>query len=262
MLEETGYIPKHRYAHGEEIREYANLVAEKYKIADSAVFLTKAEKMEWDESSKEWQVELMQRKAEPQVLNIRASFVAMVNGVLSWPKLPGIPGILDYHGDVFHSSRWEYSVTGGAPEDPTLDKLQNKRVAIIGTGATAVQLAPYVARSAKHLYVIQRTPAAVDVREQWKTDPDWFQKEVATSQGWQRERSRNFHQHFTTAQLPTLNLVNDEWTRAQGMVPIAGNPDPRSPKLPEDLPAYMKMLNDIDLPRQTRIRARVDDIGA
>jgi cation diffusion facilitator CzcD-associated flavoprotein CzcO len=138
LLEETGYIPKHRYSSGEEIRNYANLIAEKYNIAHSAVFQTKAEKLEWDEEIKEWQVQLtQQRTGKPaQTLNIRSQFVAMVNGVLNWPKLPGLPGILNYQGEMFHTARWDYSVTGGSPIDASLEKLKDKRVAIIGTGAT------------------------------------------------------------------------------------------------------------------------------
>lgn len=175
LLEETGYMPKHRYASGEEIRTYANAIVEKYGLADSAVFQTKAEKLVWDEASKEWQVELTQkRKGQPsKVLNISAQFVAAVNGVLNWSKLPGLPGISDYRGDVFHSSRWNYSVTGGSPADPSLENLKDKRVAIIGTGASAVQAVPHLAKWSKHLYVVQRTPSAVDTRGQRETDPNW-----------------------------------------------------------------------------------------
>jgi len=186
--------------------------------------------------------------------------VATVNGVLNWPKLPGFPGILDYEGEMFHASRWNYSVTGGTPTDPSLEKLKDKRVAIIGTGASAVQIIPHLARWSKHLYVVQRTPAAVDRRDQRETNPEWFQKEVATSTNWQRERSRNFHQHFTTAEQPATNLVNDQWTHAVGMVAIAGNPDHTGPKSPDELPAYMEFLHAIDLPRQTRIRDRVSSV--
>lgn len=107
---------------------------------------------------------------------------------------------------------------------------------------------------------MQRTPAAVDRRDQRETDPDWFKKEVANSPGWQRERFRNFHQHFTTAEQPSINLVDDQWTHAVGMVPISGNPDPAAPKTMEELPSYMKKLHGIDLPRQTAIRARVAQI--
>ncbi|KAF2793764.1 FAD/NAD(P)-binding domain-containing protein [Melanomma pulvis-pyrius CBS 109.77] len=260
LLEETGYVPQLRYSSGEEIRNYANLAAQKWGVAESAVFQTKAERLVWDEESKEWQVELVQqRKGEqPQTLNIRAPFVATVNGVLNWPKLPGFPGILDYHGDIFHSSRWDYGVTGGSPTDPSLTKMQGKRVAIIGTGATAVQIVPHLARWAKHLYVVQRTPAAVDERDQRKTDLEWFRNKVATSAGWQRERLRNFHQHLTTEKQPKINLVDDNWTGAVGMVAIAGNPD--GPKTMEELPAYMQKLHAIDLTRQDRIRKRVEHV--
>ncbi|KAF2811306.1 FAD/NAD(P)-binding domain-containing protein [Mytilinidion resinicola] len=260
LLEETGYVPRHRYSSGEEIRQYADLVAQKWGVADSAVFQTKAETLEWDEESKEWQVELVQQRhgEQPQTLHIRAPFVATVNGVLSWPKLPGVPGLLDYQGHVFHSSRWNYALTGGSPEDPSLTKLRGKRVAIVGTGATAVQIVPHLARWAEHLYVVQRTPAAVDHRDQRETDPEWFRNEVATAAAWQRERLRNFHQHFTIEKQPSINLVDDWWTGAVGMVAIAGNA--AGPKAMDELPAYMQKLHAMDLPRQQRIRKRVEEV--
>jgi cation diffusion facilitator CzcD-associated flavoprotein CzcO len=177
FLEEMGYMPKHRYTSGEEIRNYANLVAERFNLAKYAVFQTRAEKLEWDEATKEWQVQLLQMPTgtgEPsQALNIRSQFVVTTGGVLNRPKLPGVPGIANYRGDTFHSSRWDYSITGGCAADPCLEKLKDKRVAIIGTGASAVQIVPYVARYAKHLYVAQRTPASIGIRGQRKTDPEW-----------------------------------------------------------------------------------------
>jgi len=139
-----------------------------------------------------------------------------------------------------------------------LDKLKNKRVAIIGTGSSAVQIAPNLAKWSKHLYVVQRTPAAVDIRGQRATNPDWFRNEVATGAGWQRARSRNFHQHFSLEKKPEVNLVDDQWTNADAMVVIAGNAD--GPKTMEEFPAYMKTLHDVDLPRQTRIRERVEEV--
>ena len=260
LLEETGYIPRHRYAYGEEIRAYAELIAEKWGLAASAVFQTRAQKLEWDDSAKEWQVELVQqRKGEsPQTLNIRSQLVSPMNGVLNWPKLPGFPGILEYEGEVFHTARWNYALTGGSPSDLCLTKLQDKRVAIIGTGATAVQAIPHLARWSKHLYVVQRTPSAVDHRDQRETDEEWFRKEVATSTGWQRKRMRNLHQHFTTGKKPSINLVNDQWSKAVGMVSFIGNP--AGPKTMEELPGYVRTLHSIDNPRQSRIRARVGQV--
>jgi cation diffusion facilitator CzcD-associated flavoprotein CzcO len=260
LLEEMGYMPKRRYASGEEIREYANLAAEKWGLADSAVFQTKAENLAWEDESKEWQVELIQKRKgeQPHTSNIRAKFVATVNGVLNWPKLPGLPGLNDYKGDIFHSSRWDYALTGGSPADSSLVHLRNKRVAIIGTGATAVQIIPHLARWAKHLYVVQRTPAAVDDLEQRETDPDWFRTQVATSKGWQRERLRNLHQHLTTEKQPEVNLIGDGWTHAVGMCAIAGNA--AGPKTMEDFPAYMEKIHALDAPRQERIRRRVEEV--
>ncbi|GAD91865.1 monooxygenase [Paecilomyces variotii No. 5] len=258
LLEETGYIPKHKYSHSEEIREYMNLVAEKWGVSERAVFQTAAQKLQWDEAGKEWQVDLIQcRKGEPpQTLNIRASFVVMANGLAHWPKLPGVPGLLDYKGDVFHPSRWAYDLTGGSPSDPSLTKLKDKRVAVIGTGATGVQIIPHLAQWAKHLYVVQRTPASVADRGQKETDPKWFRKEVATSKGWQRERMRNFHQHISPREKPPVNLVDDEWTRAPALVAITGLVD--GPKSMEEIPAYVQKLNKLDHPRQKLIRERVD----
>lgn len=258
LLEETGYMPKHRYSYSEEIREYANLIAEKWGLTQTAVFQTGAQKLEWDEDIKEWKVDLVQhRKGElSQTLNIGAHFVVMASGLLHWPKLPGLPGLLDYKGEVFHPSRWPYTLTGGSPSDPCLSKLQDKRVAVIGTGATAIQIIPHLARWSKHLHVVQRTPASVDHRGQRETNTEWFCKEVATSKGWQRERMRNFNQQITLSEKPAVNLVNDGWTHAPGLVGITGNAN--GPKSMEEVPAYVKELNKRDLPRQNRIRARVE----
>ncbi|KAJ5587878.1 uncharacterized protein N7459_003643 [Penicillium hispanicum] len=259
LLEETGFVPKQRYSHGEEIRSYANLVARKWGLADCGVFQTKAQKLVWDEAAKEWQVELVQQRAGHAVqhLSVRSRFVATATGVLNWPKLPDLPGILHYTGNVFHTSRWAYDVTGGSPTDPSLTKLQDKRVAIIGTGASSVQVVPHLARWSKHLYVLQRTPAAVDRRDQRETDEEWFRKTVAQSKCWQRERMKNFHQHFTLDEQPEINLVDDGWTRAPGLVGLAGNAN--GPKSLEEVAAYTAKLYDIDHPRQSRIRVRVDE---
>ena len=103
---------------------------------------------------------------------MRAKFVAMGTGPLHRPKLPGIPGIETFEGHSFHTSRWDYEYTGGGPLGG-LDRLHDKRVAVIGTGATAIQCVPFVGETAQHLYVFQRTPSSVDVRGNAPTDPKW-----------------------------------------------------------------------------------------
>ncbi|KAF1953431.1 FAD/NAD(P)-binding domain-containing protein, partial [Byssothecium circinans] len=111
LLEETGYVPKHRYSYGEEIRSYANLVAEKWGLSENGVFQTKAEKLVWDAEEKEWAVNLEQRRKgeEPQKLNVRTQYVVAVNGALNWAKLPGVQGLSEFQGPIFHASRWDYS---------------------------------------------------------------------------------------------------------------------------------------------------------
>ncbi|KAJ5638842.1 hypothetical protein N7528_001232 [Penicillium herquei] len=235
-LEETGYMPKHRYSQGEEIRQYINLVAQKWGLVDCAVFQSQAHEIIWDDIAKDWSVSLTQRRAgQSETLKIRSKFVTIAAGILNWPKLPNISGILDYQGDMFHSARWAYNITGGSPTDPSLTKLKDKRVLVVGTGATAVQIVPQLAEWCKHLYVVQRTPASVGVRDQRETGKEWFYREVANSKGWQRERIRNFHEHFTL-----------------GEPPIEG------PKSPEEIPEYAARLVEIDASRQQRIHDRVD----
>lgn len=259
LLEELGYMPKHRYSSGEEIRAYVNRVVKECGLADCGVFQTKVQRMVWDEDWGEWHVHLQQNRDgenEPKSLTIRAQVVSLASGILSQPHLPKIPGILDYEGAMFHSSRWSYNITGGSPSDPSLAKLRDKRVAVIGTGATSVQVVPQIARWSKHLYVVQRTPASVDERGQRETDKDWF-REMARSKGWQRERIKNFHQSMSLSNRPAVNLVDDAWTRAYGMVAVSGNID--GPRSLEEIPPYVEKLHAIDLERQNRIRARVDD---
>ena len=113
---------------------------------------------------------------------MRARFVSMANGYQAKPKLPGIPGISSFRGHAFHTSRWDYDYTGDE-----LENLADKRVGIIGTGATAIQCVPHLAAAAQQLYVFQRTPSSVDVRANRPTDPQW----AGTLQpGWQRQAHR------------------------------------------------------------------------
>ena len=141
LLEETGYIPKHKYAYGPEIREHANRIAEHWDLTDKALFQTLIKSLVWDEATKDWQIELVQERTgyEPQTIQTRSQFVVLTSGVLLWPKLPGIPGIENYKGHAFHTSRWDYDFTGGSTTDTSLPGLRDKNVAIIGAGAQKKQ---------------------------------------------------------------------------------------------------------------------------
>ena len=111
---------------------------------------------------------------------MRARFVVCANGTLSKPKLPKIPGLDRFEGHSFHTSRWDYAYTGS-----DLSSLGDKVVGIIGTGASAVQAIPHLGANAKELYVFQRTPSMVDVKNDWPTDPEWAAK---LEPGWQAKR--------------------------------------------------------------------------
>ncbi len=185
LLEELDYIPSKKFADGPEIYEHCRRIGKHFGLYDSAIFSTQVRDMRWDEDIKRWRI------ATNRGDDIRARFVVLASGPFHRPKLPGIPGMKDFKGGhSFHSSRWDYDYTGG---DYTggMDKLADKRVAIIGTGATSIQVVPFLARDAQHLYVFQRTPpSTVDVRNNTPpTDPT-----VESLQpGWQKERQRNFH---------------------------------------------------------------------
>ena len=204
LLEETGFMPSKKFADGSEIQQYAKLIAKKFGFSDQALFHTHINSLRWDEDLKRWRVGTNRGD------DIRARFVVLACGVLNMPKLPAIPGIDTFKGKVFHTARWDYRYTGGSYGNPVLDKLADKRVAIVGTGATAIQAVPHLAKYAKALYVIQRTPSSVDERPNPGTDPEWVKSLKA---GWQKERQANFHRAAMEGLRPgEPDLICDIWT--------------------------------------------------
>jgi cation diffusion facilitator CzcD-associated flavoprotein CzcO len=202
MLEEMGYVPTTRYAFGEEIRTHIQAIAEKYDLLDGARFHTRVERSEWDEAQARWVI-TTDRGDE-----IRARFLIMAVGILNLMKLPVIPGMETFQGASFHSARWDYGYTGGAPGDGRLTKLADKVVGVVGTGASAIQAVPALAESARHVYVFQRTPSAIGVRGNHPTTPE-FAAELGP--GWQRERMANFTSVMAGRPVER-DLVDDGWT--------------------------------------------------
>ena len=201
LLEETGYVPSEKYSHAPEIHEHCRRVATHFGLYDNACFSTEVQKVEWDDSASRWVI------CTNRGDRMLAKFIVLGNGPLHRPKLPGIPGIESFAGHSFHTSRWDYDYTGG---DATggLDKLADKRVGIIGTGATAVQCVPHLARSAQQLLVFQRTPSSIDSRGNRPTDPGWA---ASLEPGWQRHRVENFTT-MTSGSIAPVDLVMDGWT--------------------------------------------------
>ena len=248
LLEEMGYMPTKKFADGFEIFEHIQRIAKKFELYQGALFHTLVRAMRWDDGIKRW------RLSTNRGDDIRARFVIMACGPLNRPKLPGVPGIKSFKGHTFHTARWDYEYTGGS-QRRWLDKLADKRVALVGTGATAIQVVPHLGRHAKQLYVVQRTPSAVDSRSNPPTDPEWVK---TLEPGWQKKRQQNFNRGTNEALRPgEPDLICDFWTELSRNI-RARLEAMGWPKLaPEQ---YMELREQEDYKVMERLRRRVDSI--
>ena len=242
LLEELGYMPKEKYSHAPEILEHSRAIGRHFDLYDGAMFQTGVKELRWSEDERRWLVSTDRGDV------IRARFVSLASGPLNRPKLPGIPGIRDFKGHTFHTSRWDYDYTGGTAEGG-LDKLADKRIAVIGTGATAVQCVPHLAAGAEHLYICQRTPSSIDVRDNRPTDPEWA---AELKPGWQRERMDNFNA-LVTGQPQEVDLVDDGWTSLIGKMLRLYLESQEGEAL--SLPDIMDLAN---LEKMNELRARIE----
>ena len=250
LLEEMDYIPKEKYSFAPEILSYSQTMAKKYDLYDGALFHTELQSLTWQEDSHAWLVET-DRGDE-----IEARYVCSSIGLLNRPKLPAVQGIETFKGHSFHTSRWDYAYTGGSSEG-NLASLQDKKVAIIGTGATAVQCIPHLAESAKELYVFQRTPSSIDVRGNKPTDQEWANN---LDEGWQRKRRDNFN-ILVTGGVQDEDLVNDGWTSIMQKLGVIladpSNSEDYADLTPEELGEAVELA---DFEKMEEIRARAASI--
>lgn len=245
LLEELSYMPKEKYSFAPEIYEHSQRIAKTYNLYDNAIFQTKVTELRWLEDEARWLISTDREDA------IRAKYVVHSTGPLNRPKLPAIPGIEDYKGHTFHTSRWDYEYTGG-DHSGGLTNLADKRVAVIGTGATTIQAVPFVGKHAKEMFVFQRTPSSVDVRGNKPTDQEWAK---TLKPGWQRERRENFND-MVIGRPVKEDMVNDGWTEIfrtlASMIPT----DPDKPVSPEEAAALAELA---DFKKMNGIRDRVSD---
>ncbi|MFD4027756.1 flavin-containing monooxygenase [Streptomyces sp. NPDC058576] len=207
MLDETGYVPEWKYAPGEEIRRHAVRIARRFDLYADALFSTGVTALTWDEASETWVV------STDRGDEFRAAHVVSATGTLTEPKLPGIPGVEDFAGHTFHTSRWDYAYTGGTAQGG-MTGLADKRVGVVGTGATGIQVIPMLAEDAAHLYVFQRTPSTVDERANRRTAPGDVGADRA---GWARERRDNYLR-IVSGESVGQDLVADRWTTSAGLL--------------------------------------------
>ncbi|MEW6298624.1 MAG: NAD(P)/FAD-dependent oxidoreductase [Thermodesulfobacteriota bacterium] len=246
LLEETGYMPKEKYSFAPEIFAHAQRIGRHFNLYEKACFQTQITAARWDEGAGRWTVTTDRDDV------FRARFVIMSSGPLNRPKLPAIPGIENFKGHTFHTSRWDYDYTGG---DTTggLHKLHDKRVGIIGTGATAIQCVPHLGEHAQRLYVFQRTPSSVDERGNKPTDPEWAK---TLRPGWQDYRNTNFCSILSGRPVEE-DLVGDKWTSLfKNLAKLMAGKG--HSELSDEAKAYLSEVADFQ--KMNEIRARVSSI--
>ncbi len=250
LLEELGYIPKHKYSFAPEILEHSRNIAKHYDLYDNALFQTGVTELRWNEDASHWII------STDRGDRFTADWVAMANGPLNRPKLPGIPGVNDFKGYTFHTSRWDYGYTGG-DSNGNLTGLADKRVGIIGTGATAIQCIPHLGEWAKELYVFQRTPSSVDVRNNAETDPEWA---ASLTPGWQQRRMDNFN-ILVSGGDQDEDLVKDGWTDIfRSVTGTAAKQVSRRVGRRLTRHERAELMELADYKKMTQVRNRVDEI--
>ncbi|KAF1844559.1 FAD/NAD(P)-binding domain-containing protein [Cucurbitaria berberidis CBS 394.84] len=242
LLEEVGYMPTEKYAHAKELLAHSRAIGEKFDLYSRALFQTEVKDLRWNEEEGKWTAQTSRGD------KIKSRFVIPVAGPLHRPKLPGLNGIEEFRGHSFHSSRWDYGYTGG---DSTghLHRLKDKRVGIIGTGATAVQIVPHLGEWTKELYVFQRTPSSVDVRRNRPTDREWAK---SLEKGWQKKRMDNFD-NIVNGGFEKHDMVADSWTDIIREL-YSARFDPNNPV---EVAANRQLA---DFKKMEQIRARTDEI--
>jgi len=248
LLEETGHMPTEKYAHAPEILAHCQRIGRQFGLYDNALFHTEVNDVMWDGANARWIIRTHRGD------EFTAQFLGMGTGPLHVPKLPGLPGIESFKGHSFHTSRWDYEYTGGDPSGAAMVKLKDKRVGIIGTGATSVQAVPHLARACKDLYVFQRTPSSIDVRGNKPIDPDWFAS-IATP-GWQQRWLENFTANQAMGNADE-DLVQDGWTDLSRRIRAKIFSLPPEQRTPQGM---MAAFEDSDFEKMEEIRARAEAI--
>ncbi|KAK4947836.1 hypothetical protein LTR10_013344 [Elasticomyces elasticus] len=246
LLHETGYVPTEKYAKCDELLRHAQMLGRHMGLYERTLFQTEVKRLVWEEATDRWLVHTDRNDS------IKARFVVSASGPLHRPKIPGLRGLRTFRGHSFHTTRWDYSYTGGNNYGD-LKKLADKRVGIIGTGATSVQVVPRLGEWARELFVFQRTPSSVDIRDNRPTDPEWVK---SLGEGWQKERMDNFNIVVNGGYQP-VDLVADGWTDIFRKLTFQ-EADLKNASV--DMVKLAKRRQMYDFEKMEQIRTRVDSI--
>ncbi|KAI8942467.1 hypothetical protein NX059_000535 [Plenodomus lindquistii] len=250
LLEDVGYVPSKKYCAGPEIHGYLKKLAKHFGLYDKVLFQTEVLEMRWDEAVTKWRIVTNRQD------NITGSWLIPSTGPFNEPKFPGIKGIETFKGHQFHSSRWDFDYTGGDSYG-NLTKLADKRVGIIGTGATGIQVIPHLGAASKQLIVFQRTPSSIDVRGNKDTDVEWFKSQSAQNPGWILNRMDNFTRVISGVRTDD-DQVDDGWTRTVASLSgWFGGVDRSETETPEQT---ARRLQHADFQKMQSIRNRVDEV--
>jgi len=266
LLEETGYAPTQKYASGVEIRSYLVQLLEQFGLSARVLYRTQISGLQWDDSTQKWRADMTTSRGpdgkNKGALWVNADFAILVSGVFPYPHVPKIPGLAGFEGDIFHTARWDYNITGGSSDTPFPDmhKLAGKRVGIVGTGATGIQIVPELAKHAKEVYVFQRTPSQVFTRGQRNTDPKEWRERIATVPGWQAARMENLAECLSGDGTPDMvNLVDDEWSKLKAYCAIIGSKQ-FNPVALDKIPEHIAKFQAMDADDTAKARKRIADI--
>ncbi|GKT62824.1 phenylacetone monooxygenase [Colletotrichum tofieldiae] len=261
LLEETGYVPKNKYSYGAEIRGQCERIAVHYQLRGQ--FCTQVNHQLWDDTKRRWVIKMTQNRGprnDPVQLTVETQFFISAAASLNVPHVPKLPGLRELmeNKKLFHSARWDWQYTGGSQAQPNMIHLRGKKVGIIGTGATAIQIVPELAKWADHLYVFQRTPSYVGPRNQRETTPEEWKK-VAYRQGWQYERQDNFN-HFVSNDPVPDNLINDGWTAPDSHSVAGFIGSPSNLVTPDTVEEHIASMYKMDTARGDRLRAHIASV--
>lgn len=261
LLEETGYMPKHKYSYGAKIRGQCERIAAHYRLQGQ--FCTQVKHQQWDDAKRRWIVKMTQTlgaSQDPVELIIETQFLISAAGGLCVPHAPKLPGLQELMANrkVFHSARWDWEYTGGSQDEPDMVNLKGKKVSIIGTGATAIQIVPELAKWVDHLYVFQRTPTYVGPRNQQETTPeDW--KNVAYKKGWQYERQDNVNQFVINDPVPE-NMIGDGWTAPDSHSVAGFIGSPSKLVTADTIEEHITSMYQMDIARAEQLRAHIANV--